>query len=182
MTAEADPTDTINDALSSPVQRAMDKLAAYATQSNQLAAEAAAAEAPTGSHAEAGMLQQQPNPTPAAPLDRTGERDSAESDAEDRPGTVGLTPFQVPPAHGTAHHRAPRTGNLSTGPTARFESLDGLYQRIAASAAGGGPDEQANKASLETARNTSLILQALEAQNRLLENGKAQQQQPILWQ
>jgi hypothetical protein len=182
MTAEADLTDAINDPPSSPVQRAMDKLVAYASLSNQLAAQVAAAEAPTGGQAEAGMLQQQPNPTPAAPLDRTGERDSAERDAEDRPGTAGLAPFQAPPARGTGHHRAPRTGNLATGPAARFESLDGLYQRIAATAAGGGPDEQANKASLETARNTALILQALEAQNRLLENGKAQQQQPILWQ
>jgi hypothetical protein len=35
---------------------------------------------------------------------------------------------------------------------------------------------------VETARNTSLILQAEEAQNRLLENAKGQPQQQILWQ
>jgi hypothetical protein len=35
---------------------------------------------------------------------------------------------------------------------------------------------------VETARNTSLILQALETQNRLLENVKGQQPQQILWQ
>jgi len=35
---------------------------------------------------------------------------------------------------------------------------------------------------VETARNTSLILQALEAQNRLLENAKGKEPQQILWQ
>jgi hypothetical protein len=35
---------------------------------------------------------------------------------------------------------------------------------------------------VETARNTSLILQALEAQNRLLENAKGPQSSQILWQ
>jgi hypothetical protein len=85
---------------------------------------------------------------------------------------------------GDSSSPAPSAGERGgAGPTARFESLDGLYQRIAASAAGGGSDQQASQANLETARNTSLILQALEAQNRLLESGAGkQQQQQILWQ
>jgi hypothetical protein len=76
------------------------------------------------------------------------------------------------------------TGNAhaASGPSARFESLDGLYQRIAASAAGGGSDEQANPASAEMARNISLILQALETQSRLLEKDKGPQSQQIFWQ
>jgi hypothetical protein len=73
-------------------------------------------------------------------------------------------------------------GRAGAGIPARFENLEGLYHRIAASAAGGGSDDRASQASVETARNTSLILQALEAQNRLLENAKGKEPQQILWQ
>jgi hypothetical protein len=76
----------------------------------------------------------------------------------------------------------PRNASAAPGPSARFESLEGLYQRIAASAAGGGSDGQANPASAEMARNISLILQTLETQNRLLEKDKGPQSQQVFWQ
>ncbi len=98
------------------------------------------------------------------------------------PGDSGIadnSPSPQPSPEGRGRDGVPAPGD---GVPARFESLEGLYQRIAASAAGGGSDQQANNANVETARNTSSILQALEAQNRLLEKGKGSQSQQILWQ
>jgi hypothetical protein len=183
MTAEADPTDAANGPPSSPVKRAMRRLVAYASQSSRLSAYAAAVAPAMGrfddmtglsippamGQAVTGVQQQDPSATPGVPLLACPVVP---------PPTLPDNPT-VAPDSGT---ETGSIGNSATGPAARFESLDGLYQRIAASAAGGGSDEQANKANVETARNTSLILQALEAQNRLLENGKGQQQQQILWQ
>ena len=145
----------------------MEKLLAYASQSNQLAAYAAAA--PAMDQAASGAQQpQDPSLTSGASL----------------PASPAMP--SPPQSEGSAaapdSRRETRNANAAPGPSARFESLDGLYQRIAASAAGGGSDEQASQANVETARNTSLILQALEAQNRLLEKDKGPQSQQILWQ
>ena len=108
--------------------------------------------------AAAGMQQESPSPTSPAPL-------------PDEP--------VVAPNSGT---NVGDISGLATGLMARFESLEGLYQRIASAAAGGGTGEQASNTSTETASDLSLILQALETQNRLLENAKGQQSQQILWQ
>ena len=144
----------------------MKKLLAYASQGNQLAAYAAA---PAMGQAESETQQPQDlSAMPGASLPA--------SPAMPFP-TQSEKPVPVPDTGGERGN-----AHAASGPSARFESLDGLYQRIAASAAGGGSDEQASKASVETARNTSLILQALEAQNRLLEKDKGPQSQHILWQ
>jgi hypothetical protein len=187
MNAEADPTDAANDLPSSPVQQAIRQLLAYASQSNQLAAQVAAAamgriDEMTGNSSLANHQEFDASP-PSLPAGE-GWGEGSPQDAQ--------RPFRQPSVSGNSGDGRivgdspsppPSPGGRGgAGVPARFESLEGLYQRIAASAAGGGSDEQASKASVETARNTSLILQALEAQNRLLENGKAQQQQPILWQ
>jgi hypothetical protein len=113
---------------------------------------------PAMGQAETAVQQQDPSPTPASGPE-TGNAD-----------------------FGSVAEPAAMAGNLATRRVARFESLEGLYRRIAASAASSGSDGQANKASTETACNLALILQALETQNRLLENAKSQQSQQILWQ
>ncbi len=189
MSVEADPTDAANDSPSSAVQRAIRKLVAYASQSNRLVADVADAEPamgrfddmmdnPTLAHGEESGA----SPPPLPPGEGRGEgtppntqrllrQPSVIGDSEDG-RIVGDSPSPLPSPDGRG----------GAGIPARFESLEGLYQRIAASAAGGGSDQQASQASVETARNTSLILQALEAQNRLLENAKGPQSSQILWQ
>ncbi len=189
MTAEADPTDAAKAPPSSPVQRAIRQLLAYASQSNQLAAQVAAAapakgrfDGGTGNSTLANDRELSASPPPLPPGAGRGEENAPNrkrpfsqyyvsgNSANGR--IVGDSP--LPPPSPGRRRRA--------GIPARFESLEGLYRRIAASAAGGGPEEQASQASAETARTMSLILQALEAQNQLLEKGKGQQSQQILWQ
>ena len=187
--AEADPTGTADDPSSSPLERAIRTLVACASQSGLLAAGAGAAAAPAASGLDDATDNPAPDPRPGArcntaplppgeggddgnrPDAQQSDRQSYVSQDSDDRRVGGDAPSPLP---------SPGEGG-GAGTSARFESLEGLYQRLAASAAGGRSDEQATQACVETARNTSLILEALEAQNRLPENARGQQPQQILW-
>jgi hypothetical protein len=187
MTVEADPANAANDDSTSAVERAIRKLVAYASQSTELAADTVPA-APATGRSDDTVNNSTPTNDPESsdnpphPGEGWGEgslqspqRPLGQPSVSEDPGDGRIADDSPSPASSSGGRERP-------GVPARFESLEGLYQRIAASAAGGGSDEQATQANVETARNTSLILQALEAQNRLLENARGQQSQQILWQ
>jgi hypothetical protein len=189
MSAEADPTGAAAEAVSSAVEDAIRRLVAYGSQRGQLAFDAAASPQAAGSlgdtlgNSTPGNGQaSSATPPPLPPGEGWGEGSPPNTRRSLRQPTVSAYSANDRNAGDSQSSPSSTGGRTGDAAPARFESLEGLYHRIAASAAGGGPDDQSSKANVETARNTSLILQALEAQNKLLESSKSQQPQQVLWQ